>query len=562
MPILNPHGLGLSDAVDSYLETQRKAKEEAAMAAIGQMMAGDLGAAPAASASPSPVFAPGAAQPAPSGPKLPTFAGVEGSAPSGNIRGLIANAAQKYGQDPNTLTRIAGVESSFNPSAKNPNSSAAGLFQFTSGTAKAYGLADPFNPAASADAAARLTRDNGEHLASTLGRAPTPGELYLAHQQGAGGAAKLLANPNARAGDIVGDAAVALNGGNPNMPAGQFAARWTRKFDGDKPIQPVVAQSDLPASNAQTAQGFAVPGQAAPVASVAASPNDAKTRQMIGAMMQVPSMRAPAMALWASIRKGEDTWELGDFGAAGKGFYNKRNPSQRMMIPGSAKMEGYTLGENQARYDGANNLVAQGPAKAGKLHNVPPGGVALDEDNQPVFRNPKEPPPLSVSDKKAILEADDAVLSGQSVITDLAKAKELSKTAYAGPLAGTRGYATSLFGVKGGEDTSELDKVVTGSALSQLKAIFGAAPTEGERKILLDMQGSSSQPDAVRQKIYDRAMGLAERRLSMMRDRATELRGGSYFKPGGGLPAGEAAPAAPAQDGWSDVGSGIKIRRK
>jgi hypothetical protein len=37
--------------------------------------------------------------------------------------------------------------------------------------------------------------------------------------------------------------------------------------------------------------------------------------------------------------------------------------------------------------------------------------------------------------------------------------------------------------------TEELDKTVIGSALTQMKTIFGANPTEGERKILLDMQG-------------------------------------------------------------------------
>ena len=167
---------------------------------------------------------------APPAPKVPTFAAIQGNQPSGKIAGLIASAAQQYGQDPATLTRIAQIESSLDPNAKNPNSSAGGLFQFIDSTARQYGLSNKFDPAASADAGARLARDNANGLRNALGRDPTPGEIYLAHQQGLGGAIKLLSNPNARAADLVGAEAVRLNGGNPGMTAAQFASLWDRKM--------------------------------------------------------------------------------------------------------------------------------------------------------------------------------------------------------------------------------------------------------------------------------------------------------------------------------------------
>lgn len=142
--------------------------------------------------------------------------------------------------------------------------------------------------------------------------------------------------------------------------------------------------------------------------------------------------------------------------------------------------------------------------------------------------------PLSASDKKAILEADDAVTTAETAIGNLQEAKKLSKQAYEGPTAGARGQLTGYFGSKEGLATIDLDNLVTTNALGQLKAIFGAAPTEGERKILLDIQGSSSLPDAARQRIYDRAIALAERRLDLNRQRASEMRGQTYFKPDGG----------------------------
>lgn len=88
-----------------------------------------------------------------------------------------------------------------------------------------------------------------------------------------------------------------------------------------------------------------------------------------------------------------------------------------------------------------------------------------------------------------------------------------------------------------GEATTNLDNAVIGTALAQLKSVFGGNPTEGERKILLELQGSSSQPDAVRQDIYQRAIEMAKKRLEFNKQRAAELRGGTYYKPGAGAPA-------------------------
>lgn len=129
------------------------------------------------------------------------------------------------------LKRLAEVESNNDPNAQNPRSSAKGLFQFIDSTAAQYGLTNPFDPAAARDAANRLTDDNAAALQKALGREPTFGEMYLAHQQGAAGAAKILLNPDARAVDVVGRDQVLLNGGTEDMTAGQFAQLWTSKFE-------------------------------------------------------------------------------------------------------------------------------------------------------------------------------------------------------------------------------------------------------------------------------------------------------------------------------------------
>lgn len=137
----------------------------------------------------------------------------------------------KYRLPTGYLNRTAQIESSMNPNAQNPSSSAGGLFQFINSTAKQYGLSNKYDAVASTDAASRLAADNAKTLRGVLGREPTAAELYLAHQQGGAGAAKLLRNPSAKASTVVGSAAVRLNGGSESMTAGQFAGLWINKFN-------------------------------------------------------------------------------------------------------------------------------------------------------------------------------------------------------------------------------------------------------------------------------------------------------------------------------------------
>lgn len=133
------------------------------------------------------------------------------------------------GFSPDGLARTAQIESHGDPNAKNP-SGAKGLTQFMDSTWAKYGVGSPYDPAQSLAAAQRYSADNAKTLTQNLGRAPTDAELYLAHQQGAGGASKLLSNPTVRAGDLVGDNAIRANGGDPNKPASAFTSMWIEKF--------------------------------------------------------------------------------------------------------------------------------------------------------------------------------------------------------------------------------------------------------------------------------------------------------------------------------------------
>ncbi|MCJ2056819.1 hypothetical protein MKL09_09660 [Methylobacterium sp. J-048] len=91
----------------------------------------------------------------------------------------------------------------------------------------------------------------------------------------------------------------------------------------------------------------------------------------------------------------------------------------------------------------------------------------------------------------------------------LEQAKDLSAKAYASPLASERGKAMSLIpGNEAGQATLDLDNLVT----TNLKSIFGGNPTEGERKILLDVAGCSNPPHALPVKIHQRAIDAVQLR--------------------------------------------------
>ena len=166
--------------------------------------------------------------------------------PRGAIPDLIASRAQAAGLNPADIIRIAELESGLNPNAKNPRSSAGGLFQFIDDTARGMGLRNRMDPAQATDAAVRLAQQNTSTLRRVLGRDPDGAELYLAHQQGAGGATEILRDPNRSAVDALRAAGVrdplrsiTLNGGRADMTAGEFAGIWRRKFGGGPSLDAV-----------------------------------------------------------------------------------------------------------------------------------------------------------------------------------------------------------------------------------------------------------------------------------------------------------------------------------
>ena len=141
---------------------------------------------------------------------------------------------------------------------------------------------------------------------------------------------------------------------------------------------------------------------------------------------------------------------------------------------------------------------------------------------------------LSAQEQKELFEAEDVVNASKTAMLNLSKALEINPKAYSGFGAGARRtIARNIPGVSGSEgvtSTTELENLVLTNGLDQLKATFGGNPTEGERTILLEIQGSLSMGVNERAAIWKRAISAAARRLKLNQDKMESIRKGAYGK--------------------------------
>lgn len=197
--------------------------------------------------------------------------------------------------------------------------------------------------------------------------------------------------------------------------------------------------------------------------------------------------------------------------------------------------DGYTLGPGQKRFDANNNEVASGPDKVGNM--VPVTDPITGETTYEPVRK------LSATDQREIYEAADVIQSGEGARNALLRAKQIMTGGATGeeakPYSGVGASARAAVArvpVVGdivaeperGAATTEYSTLVTEQALGSLKAIFGGMPTEGERKILLQMQAIADYTPDEQGRIIDNALAAIDRRNSFNKTKIESIQKGDY----------------------------------
>jgi hypothetical protein len=230
----------------------------------------------------------------------------------------------------------------------------------------------------------------------------------------------------------------------------------------------------------------------------------------------------------------EQMQALNAFNAADKGnAYHQGANGVLSQITGQETLNAVgrsAAAENMAQAGNANASAELSRSKVGQPQ------VVIGPDGVPVVVPSRGK--MSATEQKETFEADDLIAAGQNALGMLRQAQGLNNQAYSG--AGAKLRAVVRSNLPGQSDeadaTINLDNLMTGQALESLKSTFGAAPTEGERKILMDLQASADKTPQQRKLIIDRALELAERRISVNQAKAKALRDGSYLTQGYQVP--------------------------
>lgn len=152
----------------------------------------------------------------------------------------IARKAQQEGVNPSVALTISHIETGgrFNHTAKNPTSSAHGLFQILDKTWKGQGGGDRYSVDEQIKQGLKHIKNANASMRKSLGREPVEHEQYLGHLLGPGGAAAVLkADPNAKLIDVVrkydskNANDIVNNNGMSGLTVGQAIGKWRNKWN-------------------------------------------------------------------------------------------------------------------------------------------------------------------------------------------------------------------------------------------------------------------------------------------------------------------------------------------
>lgn len=164
---------------------------------------------------------------------------IETSALPTNAKTIFRRARQE-GVDPTVALTISHIETggSFSHTAKNPNSSAHGLYQVIDKTWKGQGGGDRTSIDEQIRMGFKHIKQANNHMRKAIGRDPVAHEQYLGHLLGPEGASRVLnADPNAKLIDVVrtydkkNADAIVKNNAMTGLTVGQAIDKWRKKWN-------------------------------------------------------------------------------------------------------------------------------------------------------------------------------------------------------------------------------------------------------------------------------------------------------------------------------------------
>jgi hypothetical protein len=152
--------------------------------------------------------------------------------------------------------------------------------------------------------------------------------------------------------------------------------------------------------------------------------------------------------------------------------------------------------------------------------------------NQDKFANQKaQQSKLTGPELKLKTEAEDLIASSKQSLDDLKKAYALNPNSLAG---GWLDKGQQFLGEAAGSkdptivNTRILNNLLGSQGLAKLKATFGGAPTEGERAILMELEGIGSKTKEERGAIIKRAYKVLQDRVAREQTRLDQITSGAY----------------------------------
>jgi hypothetical protein len=269
---------------------------------------------------------------------------------------------------------------------------------------------------------------------------------------------------------------------------------------------------------------------------IAQSPNETQT---MGGILNLAGSN-PEMAAVAQAMQGQK-WTRENAAALAKQALIEKNAAREDTQSFQASQNELARIQAKTLHD---DTLANRQAPSWQTHTSPNGDMVQIHPQtgevrplQGIKGKDTSNPPMTVAREKMIYSNEDLIDSSKAAVKNLNDALVLNPKAYEGAFSNAKALVQSNNPFANEEDktkandTVEYDNLVRNNAVTQLKAIFAGNPTEGERKVLLDLAASADKTAAQREAILKRGIAAAEKRLQLHTERGKGLRSGEFFVP-------------------------------